>query len=61
MRTQYVVRRYPIQVYMNAMKENQKAGVESLGVQFVKYAQSSQVRSKVEGSVSCASVVSRKV
>jgi len=53
--------RHPIGVYLSALKENATAGKEEVDVMFVKYAQSSQVRSKHESSVSYASAVIRRI
>jgi len=53
--------RAPIGVYLNAIKANNHGGVESLTLRFVKYAQSSQVQSSHDSSVSYASAIARKV
>lgn len=52
--------RHPIGVWLQAVKHN-KAHVESLDINFVRYAQSSQVRHKSDSSVSYASAVARRV
>jgi len=52
--------RNPIGIYLNAIKTNKDSGLECLNLKFVKYAQSSQVRSSHESSVSYASAVARK-
>ena len=51
----------PISVYLNAIEINKHLGVESLDLGFVKYAQSSQVRSGHDSSVSYASAIARKL
>jgi AmmeMemoRadiSam system protein B len=53
--------RHPIGVWLQAVKHNKETNVESLDVKFVRYAQSSQVRSKSDSSVSYASAVARRV
>ena len=53
--------RNPISVWMHAILENKSNGSEILNVNFVRYAQSSQVRSTRESSVSYASCVARKL
>ena len=53
--------RNPISVWMHAMLANKTNGLEKLDVQFVRYAQSSQVRSLRESSVSYASCVARQL
>lgn len=51
--------RFPITVWLNAVKANREKGLETLHVQFVRYAQSSNIRSESESSVSYASGVAR--
>jgi len=53
--------RHPIGVYLSALKENATAGKEEVDIMFVKYAQSSQVRSNHDSSVSYASAVIRRI
>jgi len=53
--------RAPIAVYLNAIDTNAQEGIEQLDLRFVKYAQSSQVRSRRDSSVSYASAISRKL
>lgn len=52
--------RHPLGVWLQAAKYNKETGVERLDVKFVRYAQSSQVRSKHDSSVSYASAVARQ-
>ena len=52
--------RHPIGVWLHAVKHNKDSSVETLNVKFVRYAQSSQVRSKSDSSVSYASAVARQ-
>lgn len=52
--------RHPMGIWLQAVKQNKDAGVESLDIKFVKYSQSSQVLSKSDSSVSYASAVARK-
>lgn len=51
--------RHPIAVWLNCVVANRENGVEELDVRFVRYAQSSQVRSSNDSSVSYASAVAR--
>jgi len=53
--------RAPIAVYLNAIDTNKQKGVEQLHLRFVKYAQSGQVRSRQDSSVSYASAIARKL
>jgi len=53
--------RYPIGVYLNALEKGKESGLEEVTLQFVKYAQSSKVKSIRESSVSYASAVARKI
>jgi len=53
--------RAPIAVYLNAIDANKQKGVEQLNLKFVKYAQSGQVRSRQDSSVSYASAIARKL
>ena len=53
--------RHPIAVWLNAVVENNKNGKEVLDVRFVRYAQSSRIRSIKDSSVSYASAVARLV
>jgi len=53
--------RAPITVYLNAIETNKHEGRESLNIRFVKYAQSNQVQSIHDCSVSYASAIARKV
>jgi AmmeMemoRadiSam system protein B len=52
--------RHPLGVWLQAVKHNKDTGVERLDVKFVRYAQSSQARSKHDSSVSYASAVARQ-
>jgi AmmeMemoRadiSam system protein B len=52
--------RHPLGVWLQAVKRNKDTGVECLDVKFVRYAQSSQARSKTDSSVSYASAVARQ-
>lgn len=49
--------RHPLAVWLNAIATNKNDGSESLNIMFVKYAQSSQVKSMQDSSVSYASAV----
>jgi len=51
--------RHPIAVWLNAVVANSENGTEALDVRFVRYAQSSRVRSNNDSSVSYASAVAR--
>lgn len=51
--------RHPISVWLQAVKHNKDANIETLDIKFVRYAQSSQVKSKSDSSVSYASAVAR--
>eukprot|EP00978_Attheya_sp_CCMP212_P001855 scaffold3824_cov48-Attheya_sp.AAC.4 len=51
--------RHPIAVWLHAVKVNKEVGREKVEISFVRYAQSSQVKSKRESSVSYASAVAR--
>mmetsp|Transcript_18211 Transcript_18211/g.25866 ORF Transcript_18211/g.25866 Transcript_18211/m.25866 type:complete len:344 (-) Transcript_18211:873-1904(-) len=51
--------RHPIAVWLNCVVVNSKNGKEELDVRFVRYAQSSRVRSNNDSSVSYASAVAR--
>lgn len=51
--------RYPIEVWLNAVKTNRENQTQALDVQFVRYAQSSHVKHSYESSVSYASGVAR--
>jgi len=51
--------RHPIAVWLNCVVVNSKNGTEELDVRFVRYAQSSRVRSNNDSSVSYASAVAR--
>jgi predicted class III extradiol MEMO1 family dioxygenase len=53
--------KYPIGVYLNALHKQKESRCEEVVLQFVKYAQSSRVRSVSESSVSYASAVARKI
>ena len=53
--------KYPIGVYLNALHKQKESRSEEVVLQFVKYAQSSRVRSVSESSVSYASAVARKI
>lgn len=53
--------RHPLAVWLHAIYCNKESNQETLAVKFVKYAQSSQVQSLRESSVSYASAVARKV
>jgi AmmeMemoRadiSam system protein B len=52
--------RHPLTVWLYAIAQNKNEGTESLDVKFVRYAQSSQVRSMRDSSVSYASAVATK-
>jgi len=52
--------RHPLAVWLYAISQNKKDGKECLNVKFVRYAQSSQVRSMRDSSVSYASAVATK-
>ena len=52
--------RHPISVWLNAIRHNKDNGVEKLNVRFVRYDQSSQVRSMRDSSVSYASAIATK-
>jgi len=52
--------RHPIGVWLQAVKHNKDTGVESLDIKFVRYAQSSRVRTTSDSSVSYASAVARR-
>ena len=51
--------RHPIAVWLNCVVTNRENGVEELDVRFIRYAQSSQVKSSNDSSVSYASAVAR--
>lgn len=51
--------RHPIAVWLNCVVANSENGIEKLDVRFVRYAQSSRVRSSNDSSVSYASAVAR--
>uniref|UniRef100_A0A7S2XRP3 Protein MEMO1 n=1 Tax=Attheya septentrionalis TaxID=420275 RepID=A0A7S2XRP3_9STRA len=51
--------RHPIAVWLHAVKVNKEVGREKVEISFVRYAQSSQVKSKRDSSVSYASAVAR--
>lgn len=51
--------RHPINVWLQAIKENKLQGNQKLDIEFVRYAQSSQVKARNESSVSYASAVAR--
>ena len=53
--------RHPLAVWLHAIYCNKESNQETLAVKFVKYAQSSQVRSLRESSVSYASAIARKI
>jgi AmmeMemoRadiSam system protein B len=53
--------RYPISVYLYALKKGKESDFENLDLRFVKYAQSSRVKTLNESSVSYASAVARKI
>jgi len=53
--------RHPIAVWLYAIKENKKTKTECLEIEFVKYDQSSQVKSIHDSSVSYASAVARRL
>jgi len=52
--------RHPIAVWLNATKVNKENGTENVEIKFVQYAQSSQVKSTRDSSVSYASAIARK-
>jgi AmmeMemoRadiSam system protein B len=52
--------RHPLTVWLYAISQNKNEGSESLNVIFVRYAQSSEVRSMRDSSVSYASAVATK-
>lgn len=49
--------RHPLSVWLHAVSQNKESETEKLSIKFVRYAQSSQVRSMGESSVSYASAV----
>jgi AmmeMemoRadiSam system protein B len=51
--------RHPIAVWLHAVKVNKEEGREKVEISFVRYAQSSQVKTKRDSSVSYASAVAR--
>lgn len=51
--------RFPIVVWLNAVRHNKEQRVQTLDIQFVRYAQSSQIYNESESSVSYASGVAR--
>ncbi len=53
--------RYPISVYLNALEKGKESGLEEVNLEFVRYAQSSRVKSVRESCVSYASAVARKI
>ncbi len=53
--------RHPIAVYLWAMESNKRSGLEKVEIKFVKYAQSSQVKTGRDSSVSYASAIAQKV
>ncbi len=52
--------RHPIAVWLHAIKENKETEKEYVEIAFVKYAQSNQVTSMHDSSVSYASAVARR-
>jgi len=48
-------------VWLNAIEENRETKTEYVEIEFIKYAQSDQVKSVQESSVSYASAVARRV
>jgi MEMO1 family protein len=53
--------RHPVAVWLHATRHNQTLGNEELQVKFIRYEQSSQVKSMQDSSVSYASALARKV
>mmetsp|Transcript_14604 Transcript_14604/g.22531 ORF Transcript_14604/g.22531 Transcript_14604/m.22531 type:complete len:329 (-) Transcript_14604:1959-2945(-) len=52
--------RHPLSVWLHAVSQNRESGTEKLSIKFVRYAQSSQVKSMRESSVSYASAVATR-
>jgi AmmeMemoRadiSam system protein B len=52
--------RHPLAVWLHAISQNKESGFEKLDVKFIRYAQSSRVRSMHDSSVSYASAVATK-
>lgn len=53
--------RHPLAVWLHAISQNKESNVETLDVKFVRYAQSSEVRSMNDSSVSYASAIATRI
>jgi MEMO1 family protein len=53
--------RHPLAVWLHAISQNKESNVETLDVKFVRYAQSSEVRSMNDSSVSYASAIAMQL